>query len=345
MTEGVVSANPAYKIWKRQDKLIYSALIGAISVSVQPLLSRATTAADVWSTLMNTYANPSRSHVQQLRQQLKQWTKGTKTIDEYVQGFITRFDKLALLEKPIEYEDQIEYVLDGLTEEYKSVIDQIGGRERTPTLTEVHEKLLNHEVKLQATVINSSAIPVTANVATYQGQGSNNNYRGNSNNYRRQNKNSRSFYRNNNLNNQTWQQQQQFSPRNDQFTPRGYQGRCQICGIHGHSARTCYQLQSASTGQFTSTPAPWQPHANLATASSPWLLDSGSTHHLTTDLNNLSMHQLYNGGEKVTIADGSGLPISHTGLTSLPTPTRSLTLNNVLYVPNLHKNLISVYRL
>ena len=76
-----------------------------------------------------------------------------------------------------------------------------------------------------------------------------------------------------------------------------------------------------------------------------WILDSGATHHLTTDLNNLALHQPYAGGEEVTIADGSGLPISHTGSTSLTTNSRNFNLNDVLYVPNLHKNLISVYRL
>ncbi|KAL1208369.1 Retrovirus-related Pol polyprotein from transposon RE2 [Cardamine amara subsp. amara] len=44
-----------------------------------------------------------------------------------------------------------------------------------------------------------------------------------------------------------------------------------------------------------------------------WILDSGATHHLTSDLSNLSLHQPYSGGKEVTIADGSGLQISHTG--------------------------------
>lgn len=50
-----VSVNPAYTIWKRQDQLIYSALIGALSVNIQPLVSRATTACQVWTTLSSTY--------------------------------------------------------------------------------------------------------------------------------------------------------------------------------------------------------------------------------------------------------------------------------------------------
>ena len=47
----------------------------------------------------------------------------------------------------------------------------------------------------------------------------------------------------------------------------------------------------------------------------------------------------------MTIADGSNLPISHTGSTSLTNSNRSFDLNDILYVPNLHKNLIYLYRL
>ncbi|CAL9226535.1 unnamed protein product [Arabidopsis halleri] len=45
------------------------------------------------------------------------------------------------------------------------------------------------------------------------------------------------------------------------------------------------------------------------------------------------------------IADGTGLKITKTGSTSLPSQTRNLNLHKVLYVPNIRKNLISVYRL
>lgn len=38
-TNGADAPNPAYTIWTRQDRLIYSGLIGAISVSVQPIVS------------------------------------------------------------------------------------------------------------------------------------------------------------------------------------------------------------------------------------------------------------------------------------------------------------------
>lgn len=78
---------------------------------------------------------------------------------------------------------------------------------------------------------------------------------------------------------------------------------------------------------------------------SPWLLDSGATHHISSDLANLSLHQQYNGGEEVIVGNGSGLPISHKGSTLLPTSNRSLKLTDVLCVPQIQKNLISIYKL
>lgn len=58
-----VSVNPAFTTWKRQDKLIYNALLGAISLNIQPIVSRATTSVEIWNTLAMTYAKSSRGHI------------------------------------------------------------------------------------------------------------------------------------------------------------------------------------------------------------------------------------------------------------------------------------------
>ncbi|KAL0644773.1 hypothetical protein Bca4012_043063 [Brassica carinata] len=233
-TAKVVTVNPAFTAYQRQDQLIYSALLGAISASVQPILATTTTSAEIWEKLSSTYAKPTRGHIQQLRQQIKQWKKGTKSIDEYLQGFMTRFDQLALLGKALDLEDQIEYIVDGLPEDYKQVIDQIQARDVPPSLTEVHEKLLNHEVRLQDVTPNPS-LPISANVAYTHSPNNNNNNRNNSSGYRGGNN------RYNNRNNNTWQQ---YPPRQETAS-RGYQGKYQICGVFGHSARRCTQLQQS----------------------------------------------------------------------------------------------------
>lgn len=78
---------------------------------------------------------------------------------------------------------------------------------------------------------------------------------------------------------------------------------------------------------------------------SPWFLDSGASHHITRVLNNLALHSPYTGGENVVIGNGAGLPITHTGSTSFPSDSRSLNLTNILCVPDMKNNLISVNKL
>ncbi|PKA62506.1 Retrovirus-related Pol polyprotein from transposon TNT 1-94 [Apostasia shenzhenica] len=79
-----------------------------------------------------------------------------------------------------------------------------------------------------------------------------------------------------------------------------------------------------------------------ASDNSTWLLDSGASHHVTADLNNLSLHTPYDGPDDIVIGDGTGLHITHTGSTSLQTPSHSFKLHDVLCVPNMKRNLISI---
>lgn len=73
-----------------------------------------------------------------------------------------------------------------------------------------------------------------------------------------------------------------------------------------------------------------------------WLLDSGASHHVTSDLSNLSLHAPYNGSDDIMIGDGTGLLITHTGSISLHSFNAHFSLTNVLCVPSMKKKLITI---
>ena len=75
-----------------------------------------------------------------------------------------------------------------------------------------------------------------------------------------------------------------------------------------------------------------------------WVLDIGATHHLTSDLNNLTIHNPFTGGDKVIVRDGKGLSIANIGKFYLASSSGSLVFNDVLHIPFITTNLVSVQR-
>lgn len=89
---------------------------------------------------------------------------------------------------------------------------------------------------------------------------------------------------------------------------------------------------------------------SLASSSTPvnnevWIGDSGATHHMTSDLRNLTIAQPYTTDNKITIGNGAGLNVAHTGHSYIKPADHILRLNVVLHVPNLAMNLLSFTKL
>ena len=81
---------------------------------------------------------------------------------------------------------------------------------------------------------------------------------------------------------------------------------------------------------------------NSNQTSSPWIIDSGATDHMTSCSNFFSTYKSCAGNQKIKIADGSLLAIAGTGSIVI---SPSLTLHNVLHVPKLSCNLLSISKL
>ncbi|KAG7585899.1 hypothetical protein ISN45_Aa02g012490 [Arabidopsis thaliana x Arabidopsis arenosa] len=178
--------------------------------------------------------------------------KGSHTIDEYFQGLTSRFDTLASLGKPIEHDDQIEHILDGLPEDYRPVVDQIEGRDVSPTLAYVHEQRNNSH-----------------------GRGDYNN------------NNNKQRYNNNNQ----WQPSYNKSEQRTPHPYLGRCQICSIQGQSAKRCPQLQNRSPQSAPSLPSPFILWQPRANFAMGAAydanGWFLDSGATHHMTNDLANL----------------------------------------------------------
>ncbi|GKA44245.1 hypothetical protein Tco_0736969 [Tanacetum coccineum] len=95
---------------------------------------------------------------------------------------------------------------------------------------------------------------------------------------------------------------------------------------------------------ITSDQATTLPHAfTLGTLHDPaigaWNMDTGASSHLNNSVTNLC--DIFNTCiyPSVSVGDGHSIPATNTGHSILPTPFRSLYLNNVLITPHIVKNL------
>lgn len=113
-------------------------MIGSLTLQIQPIVARATTSLEVWQILHQTYGKPSKGRSNQIRQQLKRSSKGTKSINDYIRGIAEKSDQLALLGSPVAHEDLLDYIIDGLGEDYRAIVEMVYGRDSPITLEKLH---------------------------------------------------------------------------------------------------------------------------------------------------------------------------------------------------------------
>ena len=73
-----------------------------------------------------------------------------------------------------------------------------------------------------------------------------------------------------------------------------------------------------------------------------WYVDSGCTNHICNSLQGFQETRKFNEGELfLTLVDGSRIPVVAVGVVNLCFESKVLILEVCLYVPNVHRNLIS----
>ncbi|KAB2600513.1 hypothetical protein D8674_043037 [Pyrus ussuriensis x Pyrus communis] len=137
---------------------------------------------------------------------------------------------------------------------------------------------------------------------------------------------------------------QGFVPQPPNFAAHcSYQGHAPVMqGMNGpqnmHKPDLSYQVQPAVQGMNVKGSPLYSNAAN-------WIVDIGASHHMTSDLASLHQVSSFEGSEKIKIGNGQGLPIQNAGSAIIKTPSHFIIMKNVLHVPSLAVNLMSVKQL
>ncbi|KAJ4793674.1 hypothetical protein LUZ62_044920 [Rhynchospora pubera] len=363
-SDGRVEYNQEYLFWNRQDQLILGWLRSSLVEAIQAQVVSCTSTSSLWSTLHHQFASNSRAKLIDLKRQLQTIRKEGSSCTEFLQRIRKIADELAFVGAPISDDDLVLTTLNGLGSDFNSFVAATTATSRHEVLSfaDLQGLLLSHESLLQSQT--TAASPAAFVTFSQNGAG-----KGGGQNFKRQ-------FSNNRAPNQTAGQYQShpvtqppaaigFQPN---YNPHQRQGNlqstsqskaqsqstqsdastlCQICKKPGHSAKQCryrytpdanYKPKSQSYQAYVAQPS-------NTINSADWILDSGASHHVTDDINNLSSFYNYTSSDSLQIGDGSGLPIHHIGTTSLKLSTFVIDLKDTLFVENFSRNLISLSKL
>jgi len=126
-----------------------------------------------------------------------------------------------------------------------------------------------------------------------------------------------------------------------------FDGNCNYCGIQGHREVDCYNKKrdEKGNGNVRNFKGKKNVHAGCAmafyslsrTLSSKWIVDSGCTNHLCFEKEKFKNFHKYQ-KDAIVIGDNSTLEVQGIGSVRI----HGKVLNDVLYVPKLQMNLLSV---
>lgn len=361
--------NPNHPIWIANDAHVRMLIISTISEASFRHV-QGTTSRDLWLSLERAYAPHSSSREYTLKTQLlKIEMKGDETVDAYLNRAQEYADALAAIGETVKDKDLVMLAVTGLREEYNSFKSTITARQFPTAFNELHALLSDHDYMLKKThdsqkpsiqafhatnndvdnTINGSLATVAAQLsalglklvpaadtstqssrsqAFYSSrQSTNNRGRGRRGNYRGSN------------NNRGRGDSRQFSWASNQNT---VYGTCNRCGI-GHLPSQCPN-RDPSTIRTRPTSNYVNSNASTSNASNAWFPDTGANSHVTPDLASMDDSRSYYGNDTLHVGDGKGLPILHIGSSHLHSSHKTFSLSNILHVPEIKKNLLSVQK-
>ncbi|KAL4301756.1 hypothetical protein GQ457_10G016470 [Hibiscus cannabinus] len=349
--------NEEYELFVAQDSALASWLLSTISPHLLSQFVGAETASEIWSTVTKYFASRSTTTIMSLHYKLKSLKKGDLSMRTYISQIKEVCDSLAACGNPISEVEKIATILNGLPMEYKPFVAVITASREPFNLDGVVSVLIDAEVQQNAfDLANNFSGSVSIAQGTSDRAGvKNKEYSMNQQPYR------------------------QFNNSGGRGRTRP---QCQLCEKVGHLVDSCWfrfdqSFQGVTARKSTSREESGMSNVNggetnvtghvcscaghgssesqaevqlttVGTGQSQWYVDSGATHHVTPEAGKVMQGSKYGGPGKITVGDGANLNIARIGKSVLhvfSSNRKTLVLSDLMHVPQITKNLISVSKL
>lgn len=325
-TNGQPAPNPEFITWTSRDQILKLFLVSTLTEESMSVVIGCNTSRDVWLALSNAYSHGSKARELSIKDDLLSAKKGSKSVAEYGRLFKSLCDQLAAIGRPIDESDKSHWFLRGLGPSFSSFTAAQMAQDPLPDFTTLLNRATSHELFQKGVDDNP---PVAAAFTAVRGGGRGRG--GSSNNYRGRGGSSGGS-----------------SNRGRGRGRKTYPRACFFCRDPDHDVFDCPKRFDKNFDRSCRPPT-----ANIAEAfntscnindsnPSDWYLDTGASAHMATDAALLDSSASYAGSDHVTVGNGEILNISAVGSLRLPS---GLLLQDVLVVPGLTKNLLSVSKL
>ncbi|KAI4310948.1 hypothetical protein MLD38_035890 [Melastoma candidum] len=171
LDELMTEVNPEFKLWQRTDKSVMSFLFSTLTQEPLSQVVCCTSSHEVWESLWQRFESNSTTRIINLRMQMQQVRKDGRTMQNYLNSVKMYADQLSAIGEPVRYRDHLWYLLEGLPAEYDPVVTAVYSRTDQPSIEEVHQLLLNFDLRLERRQVLDPILPQVQFSAASSGAG------------------------------------------------------------------------------------------------------------------------------------------------------------------------------
>jgi hypothetical protein len=187
-------------------------------------------------------------------------------------------NEMAVVGKPLDDDDVVSYILNGLDADYNSLIEHVNGMTETISPETLYSRLLDTEARVASQKIQREQHHMVANAAARGGGGGNRQAnRGGYHGNRSGGDSSNSNHNNGGAGH----------PGNPNNPYKDHQ--CQVCGKLGHTTLCCWKRFDKNYNRPDKVANAASTYYNLDPA---WYADSAATDHITSGLDKLTMREI-----------------------------------------------------